>query len=245
MSNWLKDRRSRNERKPCGPVGTEAAALEQVEHNKKHFCYPGGGFVVPIEYTLLYSMIKDGPETYPAQIVMETIREEDFREYMQANTRTKKETDDDAIASYAQLSAILALSSVRWPPEGDDEHDNVGQVLCKALSKCVIRHAEQNDLDRASEVRELLHPVQVYSTRRENRAALKQIVPLYIGYAALLVTGNPLPVLVGMSVTMNVSDKMVKERDNLDAIKAETNRRADVEKASLLDEEEDVMYDSV
>ena len=50
--------------------------------------------------------------------------------------------------------------------------------------------------------------------------------------------------LVGMSMTMSVSDKMVKERDNLDAIKAETNRRADVEKASLLDEEEDVMYDS-
>lgn len=243
MPNWLNDRRRRNKRKPGGPVGTEAAALEQVEHNRKHFSYPSGGFVVPIEYTLLYSMIKNGPETYPAQLVMDTIREEDFREYMQANTRTKKEIDD-TITSYAQLSAILALSSVRWPPEDDDEQDNVGQVLCKALLKCVIRHAEQNGLDRAPEVRELLHPVQVYSTRRENNGALKQIVPLYIGYAALLVTGNPLPMLVGMSMTMSVSDKMVKERDNLDAIKAETNRRADVEKASLLDEEEDVMYDS-
>lgn len=241
MANWLKNRRNRNKRKPGGPVGTEAAALEQLEHNKKHFSYPSDGFVVPIEYTLLYSMIKDGPETYPAQLVMDTVREEDFREYMQGNT--KKETDPPFI-SYAQLSAILALSSVRWPPEDDNEQDNVGQVLCKALLKCVIRHAEQNGLDREPEVQEFLHPVQIYSTRRESKAALKQILPLYVGYAASLVTANPFPVLVGMSMMMNGNDKHAKERDNLEAFKSETNRRADVEKASLLDEEEDALYDS-
>ena len=124
MSEWLKQRRNRsNKRKAGGPVGTEAVALEQVKHNKRNFKYPEEGFVTPIEFTLLYSMIKEGPKTYPAELVIEQIQDENFRQYMEVKSKYDREEEEPRI-SYGQLSAILALSSVHWPPNEDSDDNN-------------------------------------------------------------------------------------------------------------------------
>lgn len=237
-------------------MGTEALALANIETNAKHFGYPAEGFVSPIEHSLLYAIISEAGTTYPKDVIEQQIAEEDFPSYMLVNTPTTGSstyTEDDPKISYAQLSAILGLSAVTLPPPLDDDKDNsnnkndvhqkeeptVGQKLCKALLKCVIRHAERHNLDRESEVHEFLRPVQIYTLKRENKAALVHILPMYVGYAATLVTANPVPMLLGASVSLSMADKSAKERGHVEAYSSESNRRADVEKASLLDEGED------
>lgn len=249
MSEWLKKRRNRsNKRKAGGPVGTEAVALEQMQHNKLNFRYPEEGFATPIEYTLLYSMIKEGPKTYPAELVIEQIKDEIFRQYMEVKSRYDKEIkDEEPRISYEQLSAILALSSVHWPPNSsnNDNDNDVGKVLCKALLRCIVRHAEKNDLDRESELQQFFQPVETYATKRENKAVLRHVLPMYVGYTASILTANPIPIMVGVSMTLR--DKNVKnaarERKNVNSFAVESNRLANPEKASLLDEGED-MYES-
>jgi hypothetical protein len=239
-------------RQEGGPVGTEALALSNIESNAKQFGYPPEGFVTPIEHSLLYAIISEAGTTYPKDVIERQIVEEDFKSYMLVNTPgSSTYTEDDPKISYAQLSAILGLSAVKLPPPPDDddtsnkndvhqkEESTVGQKLCKALLKCVIRHAERHNLDREAEVQEFLRPVQIYTLKRENKAALVHILPMYLGYAATLVTANPVPMLLGASVALSMKDKSAKERDHVKAYSSESNRRSDVEKASLLDEGED------
>ena len=123
--------------------------------------------------------------------------------------------------------------------------DNVGKVLCKALLKCIVRYAVQNDLDRESELRQFFNPVETYSIKRENKAVLRHVMPMYIGYTASILTANPIPIMVGVS--MSLGDRMLmktaNERSNVNSFAVESSRRANPEKASLLEEGED-LYES-
>ena len=233
--------------KSRGPVGTEAVALENMKRNRKDFGYPSQGFVTPIEHSLLYAMISE-PTLYPEKVVKDQIYEEDFTVYL-----VGKQVSKEPVVSYAQLSAILALSAEKWPPQPQQEQDDddsqqaaptsVPQVLCKTLLQCVIRHAEQHSLDREAEVQELLAPVERLATKRDAKAELAAILPIYIGMGATLVTANPLPLWVGAAVTNVMSSRVIAqedERQNMSSIASQTNRMADIEKASLLDESEDM-----
>lgn len=226
-----------------GPVGTEAVALENMKRNRKDFGYPAQGFVTPIEHSLLYAMISE-PTLYPENVVKDQISEEDFTVYLLG-----KQVSKEPVISYAQLSAILTLSAEKWPPQqqqDDSQHaapTSVPQILCKALLQCVVRHAEQHNLDREAEVQELLAPVERLATKRDAKTELAVILPIYIGMGATLVTANPLPLWVGATVTNVMSSRVIAqegERQNMSSIASETNRMADVEKASLLDESEDL-----
>jgi len=252
-------------------VGTEALALANMEKNRKEFGYPETGFVAPIEHSLLYAIISSsGTTDYPADVMEQQIADEDFDQYLlvvskqTTSSNSSHQEEQEPIISYAQLSALLALSAENLPapePEKNNKdtttttNDNtkqqqqetqqkvsVGQKLCKALLKCVIRHAEEHGLDRQHEVQEFLRPVQVYTSKREAKAAFVGILPMYLGYAATIVTANPVPMLLGASVSLSMSDKTAKERDHVEGFASETNRRGDVEKASLLDEGEDFEY---
>ena len=82
-------------------------------------------------------------------------------------------------------------------------------------------------------------PVEKYSLARNNKEALHQILPFYVGYAASLITANPIPMLVGATVMGVRGDKSEKERQNMVSITNETNKIADIETAGLLDEVDD------
>ena len=52
-------------------VGTQAKAEKEIEKNRKAFKYPKDeNFITPIEYSLIYSMILEGPKVYPENIVL-------------------------------------------------------------------------------------------------------------------------------------------------------------------------------
>jgi len=232
------------------PVGTEALALANIKKNSKDFKYPEEGFVTRIEHSLLYNMVSE-PKIYPEEIVKSQIDEEDFASYLlvAANEKSKSKTasfssnDDEPRISYAQLSVILALSAEKFPPpdenKKDDTSQNIPKGLCKAVLQCVIRYAEEHDLDREEELGELLQPVKVYMGKRNQKAALHQILPFYVGYGVSLVTANPLPMLVGFAAMNAMGDNIEEEAQNVKTFASETNRRADVEKTSLLEETED------
>jgi hypothetical protein len=152
--------------------------------------------------------------------------------------------DDDMIVSYAQLSAILALSLQKYPPPREEYEDqqsqqSVPQKLCKAVLQCVVRYATRHDLDRQREVRELLKPVEVHFAKRNDAAQFKNALPFYIGYTATLITANPLPMLVGVSIMGATGDAMIQEQRNMMSIAKHSSRMADVETTGLLDEAED------
>ena len=54
-------------------VGTQAKAFENMERNRKDFNYPKENFITPIEHSLIYSMINEGPKVYPEQVVLNHI----------------------------------------------------------------------------------------------------------------------------------------------------------------------------
>jgi hypothetical protein len=234
-----------------GPVGTEAVALENIRRNRRDFAYPKPGFLHPIEHSLLYAMISE-PTLYPESVIKEKIAEEDFTTYLEVKTLERR---DEPAMSYAQLSAILCLSAEKWPPTQQQQDDagaggsqlqtpptSVSQILCKKLLQVVVKHANQHDLDREAEVQELLEPLQKLAIKKDAKAELALFLPIYIGMGATMVTANPLPMWIGASITNAMSFKVLEkegERKNISSIEQETNRMANVEKASLLDEMEE------
>jgi len=239
-------------------VGTQAKAAEHMQKNREFFHYPQDfRFVTPIEHSLLYSMVDEGPAVYPEEVVLSHIDEEDYSVYLPmvaingTSSSFQDSSDDDRRdcenditteaeehdrVSYAQLSAILSLSAEKYPPSEKDERDSISKKLCKRILGCVVNYAQEHDLDREAEISELLRPVEEHSVKRSAKAELRQAVPFYVGYAATLVTANPIPMMIGWSVMASGNQKAEKEMKNLSSITKETNRRSDVEKTSLLDE---------
>mmetsp|Transcript_733 Transcript_733/g.1244 ORF Transcript_733/g.1244 Transcript_733/m.1244 type:complete len:270 (-) Transcript_733:186-995(-) len=254
---WGSGRQRKNLRGASSAVGTEKAALDELHSNQKDFKYPAEGFVEKIEYTLLYSMLLN-PDVYPEEVVKDFIAEEDFNRYLFVKdahghfaARSETATEIEAKVSYAQLSAVLGLSAEKFPPKDNNgesimnsstvsKHGNksISETMCKYVLKTVVRYAKEHDLDRQTEIQELLGPVERHAEKRNNKAALNQVLPFYIGYAATLITANPLPMLAGAAM-MNVGvDKMAEENKNVQSIANESEKRADVEKTGLLDEAE-------
>merc|ERR1712183_469522 len=132
------------------------------------------------------------------------------------------------MGSYAQLSAILALSVEKFPPQKLHKDEiSISQKLCKKVLSCVIKYAENHELDRNVEMQELLKPVEEYSVKRNSKAALRYVVPFYIGYTASLITANPLPMLIGFGVLNAGNEGIENENKNLTSIAKETDRRSD------------------
>lgn len=235
---------------PPGAVGTEAVAKRNLELNRVDFRYPISGFEHQIEHTLIYNMLSS-PEIYPDSAIRTAIREEDFDQYMLVadSTRNKKEGDEDEhLYSYSQLSALLALAAEKWPGEQNELNDgnkdeSIPQILCRTLLRNVVRHAEEHELDRESEVQELLEPLKRLTAKKDAQNAGALLIPMYIGFGASVVTGNPLPMYLGWAagsaLTMQDPEKQQNQANNLQQLTSTTDRVADVEKTSLLDESDD------
>jgi hypothetical protein len=224
------------------------------------------------------------PEHYPESVVRKEIEEEEFECYLfvkddgKLSHKTTSETNrGDAVqqeerASYAQLSAILALSAEKnssnpsqerrqsSAPQPEPETRNsltmqatsnitrstpintesqtIGQILCRKILKTVTKYSESHNLDRQQEITELLQPVEKRCQVRNEQAALKQLLPAYAGYTLSLVTGNPLPLLIG-AASLAGQDPMMEENSNVSEMRGMGGRMGDWETAGLLDECDD------
>jgi hypothetical protein len=163
------------------------------------------------------------PELYPESAVRKEIEEEEFDVYLEvrddcdggggdgrkatttATTTTTTTTTTDsslqpARESYAQLSALLALSAEKNPakatPEQSERSSNnsntssvepssqqlsIGQILCRKILRTITQYSDAHSLDRNHEIRELLNPVEKRCQLRNEQAALKQLLPAYAG----------------------------------------------------------------
>lgn len=215
-----------------GVVGTEAKALENIQHNRLHFNYPAGSnFCNPIEHSLLYSMISAGAKVYPEDVVLNHIKEEDFSEYL--------EVQNNGPDSYGQLSALLALSTEKFPTSTTGEKNaSIPQALCKTVLRSVVKYAQEHDLDRQAEVEEVLQPVRLYVARKTGKAEMKAILPFYLGYTVSILTANPIPMMIGFGMMAGGNQDITQERENMGEISNESNRIADVETTGLLDEDD-------
>lgn len=170
--------------------------------------------------------------------------------------------------SYAQLSALLALSAEKNPSKATPDQEgstasssannnsqrghndnkssgnrnktdepalSIGQALCRKLLKTVTRYCDAHNLDRQTEISELLNPVERRCQIRNEKAALKQLLPAYAGYTLSLVTGNPLPLLIG-AAALTGPDPMVEENSNVSEFRQKGGRVGDMETTGLLDE---------
>ena len=165
--------------------------------------------------------------------------------------------DEDMPVSYAQLSALLSLSAEKNPPSSatSDETQqqqsqtttnntnssaassqlSIGQALCRKLLKTITRYSDAHNLDRQTEITEFLSPIERRCQIRTEKAALQQLLPAYAGYTLSLMTGNPLPLLIGV-VALTSSDPMVEETSNVSGFSARAGRSGQMETAGLLDE---------
>jgi len=239
---WQSLRGKKSQKRSRGaPVGTQAKALEQLQHNKEHFSYPPQGFATQIEHSLIYNMISE-PKIYPEEVVLKHIADEDFSLYLAVNGN---DDEDEDLISYKQLSALLALSAEKFPPPQEsftssalDDQPSIPRQLCKTVLRFVVKYAQEQNLDRKDEVEELLGPVERYMAKRTESS----ILPLYLAYAAgILIPGG-----IGIGITMlslsailASSDQVDKENKNVHTMARETDRVADVERTGLLDEAEE------
>jgi hypothetical protein len=244
-SSFRGDRSKRNHSKGA-PVGTQAKAIDNIQHNQRHFAYPKQGFVEPIEHSLLYNMISE-PSVYPEDVVLSHIAQEDFTSYLlvaegTATTSTSTTQQQPEQISYAQLSALLALSAEKFPPAKDsddlEQQPSIPRKLCKTVLRCVVRYAEEHTLDRKAEVQELLEPVQDYATNKTSNTLL----PMYVAYMAGILIPGGLGIgltVMSLSAIIASSDQVDKEAQNVHSMRSESHRSADVEKTGLLDEVEE------
>ena len=212
---------------------------------------------------------------------------DDANNMQSSSQTTTTSTAEEPRVSYAQLSALLALSAEKNPsipaPEriptqntnnnssfssnsrrisqgtsnsakssnnnattatNNNNHQqqqqlpSIGQALCKKLLKTITSYCTTHPalhLDRESEIREFLSPIEKQCAIKNEKAALQQLLPAYVGYTLSLVTGNPLPLLVG-AVALAGKDPMMDENTNVSGFRGMGGRVADVETAGLLDE---------
>lgn len=123
------------------------------------------------------------------------------------------------------------------PPAAADQTPtySIGQALVRKLIKTVTRYSDAHGLDREHEIREFLSPIETRCQLRNEQAALKQLLPAYAGYTLSLVTGNPLPLLIG-AVALAQRDPMQDENSNVSGFRTAGGRAGDLETAGLLDE---------
>ncbi|KAL3784236.1 hypothetical protein HJC23_013523 [Cyclotella cryptica] len=265
IGNWIQNRRrnrSSQNQTQSRPVGTEAKALENISKNAQFFNYPPEGFITPIEHSLLYAMILY-PEQYPESVVRKEIHDEEFDAYLYVKDPVSQQAAAAAAAAernYQQqqqyvtilcrgTTSILRTIECLARPIGREKSIHgrtrtsfaqlsIGQTLCRKLLKTVTKYAESHSLDRHREIRELLDPVEKRCQIRNEQAALKQLLPAYAGYTLSLVTGNPLPLLIGAAALVG-NDPMVEENENVHGFRGMGGRTADLETVGLLDECED------
>ena len=246
--------------------GSEAVAVESQRVNAKAFKYPEGGFEDWIENSLLYTMVRES-SIFPAVAVLTAIDEEEYSQYFfvkqqhqegvkqqqlfddnedDINTNTNSSSsidtnnhDEDARkpeasgVSYAQLTALLALAGEEWSSSSE-----VPQRLCNAISKEIIKYANKYNLERQQELKELLDPLIDYAKGRGR----KQMLTMLPWFAALTVsTINPvafyatyMSMIAANSDSLHKGDRADKNTINMASM---GNRHANVEKASLLDED--------
>ena len=167
-------------------------------------------------------------------------------------TTTDTPTLEEHRVSYSQLSALLALSAAKNPstatPEatnnnergGETDNDkalSVGETLCRKLLKTITRYSDEHKLDREHEIREFLDPIERRCAVRNEKAALQQLLPAYAGYTVSLLTGNPIPLLIG-AAALTGPDPMMEENANVHGFRGIGSRTGDMETAGLLDENE-------
>jgi len=161
-----------------------------------------------------------------------------------------QQSEEDQRVSYGQLSALLALSAAKNPStaspekssstneaESDDQTLSVGETLCRKLLRTITRYADAQSLDRNHEIREFLEPIERRCAVRNEKAALQQLLPAYAGYTVSLLTGNPLPLLIG-AAALTGPDPMMEENTNVHGFRGLGSRTGDMETAGLLDENE-------
>ena len=233
--NSKSEQKNRNRDPSC--VGTAAIADSQQQVNARTFKYPPSGFVTRIEHSLLYAMIRE-PDIFPTPTVLEAIEEENYSSYFYVRPR-KGQSVSEYEVSYAQLTAILALAAEEWPHDSE-----IPPVLCQKVSQYVLRYANDNGLDRKTELDDLLQPLYQYAVQREAKQSRKILAWVIPALGATLITSNPLPVyaaVVGANIAQNKDiEKGNISNTNTDRIMTSGERTANLEHTSLLEECEDV-----
>ena len=194
-------------------------------------------------------------------------------EEVDAANQSSAQSNEERRVSYAQLSALLSLSSEKNPSRATPDEQprrsssnnessanrsnsnnignintnntsaasddkpklSIGQTLCRKLLKTITRYSDANNLDRQTEISEFLNPIERRCQLRNEKAALQQLLPAYAGYTISLMTGNPLPLLIG-AAALTGPDPMVEENSNVRGFQAKAGRVGDMETAGLLDE---------
>lgn len=233
--NSTSERRKQNRDPSC--VGTAAIADSQQEVNAKTFKYPPSGFVTRIEHSLLYTMIRE-PDIFPTPTVLQAIEEEDYSIYFYVRPQRGQSVSEYEV-SYAQLTAMLALAAEEWPHDSE-----LPPILCQKISQCVLRYANDQGLDRKTELDDLLQPLYRYAVQREAKQSKRMLAWIVPALGASVLVGNPLPVYAAVVGTNFAQTKAIEKGNisnfNTDRMMSSGERTANLEHTSLLEECDDV-----
>jgi hypothetical protein len=149
-------------------------------------------------------MIRE-PDIFPTDSVLQAIDDEDFSIYF--FVRPKRGTVATTLeVHYGQLSALLALAGEEWP-----HNSPVPPTLCRKISKNVLHYADEHDLDRKTEIDELLQPIHKYSMRREAKQSARLLPWILPATVVTVATGNPLAVYGAFLASNVVESKNIEK----------------------------------
>ena len=118
---------------------------------------------------------------------------------------------------------------------GGGQQQKIPQALCKAILSCVTKYADKHGLDRATEVKELLEPVEASLINQNSNSLL----PIYVAYSVGLFIPGGIGLgltLVSLSAMIAAADKATQNVEQVSKMNSQRHRVANLETAGLLDE---------
>ena len=101
---------------------------------------------------------------------------------------------------------MLALAGEEWSHESP-----IPPTLCRKISKRVLHYADEHNLDRKTEIDELLQPIYKYAMRREAKQSARLLPWILPATVVTVATGNPLAVYGAFLASNVVESKNIEK----------------------------------
>jgi hypothetical protein len=112
---------------------------------------------------------------------------------------------------------------------------NIVPTLCQLLIQCIIRHCNQYNLDRETEINELFLPFQKVTSDQTTKRAIMSTLPAYMGLTVTILSGgNPIPFYIGYAMSIKAISEQETQLENYHHIAQTTNRMSHIETTNLL-----------
>ena len=151
------------------------------------------------------------------------------------NRSNYNDNDDDDDDEYEQSRRRRQQQQQQSTKEQQQEQLSIVPTLCQLLIQCIIRHCDQYNLHRETEINELFLPFQKVTSDQTTKRAIMSTLPAYMGLTVTILSGgNPIPFYIGYAMSISAISQQEVQLQNYHHIAQTTTRMSHMETTNLL-----------